>query len=69
MICAAVGRDHLGSIIFSITEKNQATSPLVGEIRAAILGIKEALKLKIKFCVLEGDSRAVISSINTGAKY
>lgn len=69
MICAAVGRDHLGSIIFSTTEKIQATSPLVGEIRAAILGIKEALKLKIQFCVLEGDSRAVISSINTGAKY
>ncbi|PON95625.1 hypothetical protein TorRG33x02_084540, partial [Trema orientale] len=56
---------HLGSLVFSIIERHQASTPLVGEIRAAIQGIKEALKLKIQFCsracILEGDSRAVIS--------
>ncbi|PON81067.1 hypothetical protein TorRG33x02_231850 [Trema orientale] len=55
-MCAVVGHDHSGSVLFAVTQQSHPSSPLVDEARVALLGISEALRRNCLYAIIEGDS-------------
>lgn len=64
MALANICRNHDQSISFIKACIVLSSSPVVGEASIATPGVPEAIKLGIHFCMVEGYTKVVISSIN-----
>ncbi|PON47231.1 hypothetical protein PanWU01x14_246120 [Parasponia andersonii] len=65
---AAIGRTHEEKVVFATTQKCHPSSLLIGEARAMVFRMQEALKLHFPYCIFEGYNNVVISNIN-GSTY
>lgn len=61
IVSTAIARDHSGSIVFAAIEWKLPSTSIIGKVFATILAIIEALKHNLRYRLIEGNCKCIIS--------